>query len=35
MSEPTKPEKGYCPTHGEDRRRITRLPEPVAIGLTR
>ena len=26
---------GYCPTHGEDLRRIIRLPEPVGVGLTK
>lgn len=26
---------GYCPTHGEDRRHISKLIEPVAVGLAK
>lgn len=26
---------GYCPTHGEDRRHLYKLTEPVAVGLAR
>lgn len=26
---------GYCPIHGEDKRHIYRLTEPVAVGYTK